>query len=109
MAEQEITIYRHPNREMRSFLMPVELIPPRVEYFTKPIGTESRAALAQLGQIGDRTVREILSLPDVASLWINPKEIRVKKEASASWEGLEEKILLVLNRSLRRKAMRVVR
>ena len=109
MAEQEITIYRHPNREMRSFLIPVELIPPRVQYFSKPLGTESQAALAQLGQIGDRTVRDLLSLPDVACLWINPKEIRVKKEASASWEDLEEKILVILNRSLRRKAIRVVR
>ena len=109
MAEQEIVIYDHPNREMKSFLTQVELSPPRLEHFKKPLDTESQAILAQLGLIGSQLVKEIMALPGVMSLRIKPKEIMVKKEVSASWEDIQDKILLILRRSLRKKGMKIVR
>ena len=94
---------------MKSFLTPVELTPPRLEHFKKPLDKGSQAVLPQLGLIGSQVVKEIMALPGVMSLRIKPKEIMVKKEVSASWEDLEERIVVILKRSLRKKGMKIVK
>ena len=94
---------------MKSFLTPVEVSPPRLEHFKKPLDDKSQAILEQLGLIGSQIVKEIMALPGVMSLRIKPNEIMVKKEVSASWEDLEERIVVILKRSLRKKGMKIVK
>ena len=108
MRDNEVVIYHHPNREIKSFLTPEEIVPPRVEYFKRPLDKYSQEILNSLGVIGAQVVKEILNIPGVMEIRIKPKEIRMKKEVFSSWEDIEGKVLEILNRAIRRKQIRVV-
>jgi len=103
-----ITIYRHPNPEIRSYLTWVEISPYRVERFTASPGEGFESQLKAIGTIGGYAVQEILGIPGVREVEIKPRELRVKKETSGSWDLIEPKILHALNAAFRRKAMRLV-
>jgi hypothetical protein len=109
MAEQDIVIYKHPNPEMKSFLLSEEVSAPRVEHLKNPLSQEAKASLKSLGVLGAQIAEDILRIPGVAALQIKPKEIRVKKEASASWDDIQGKVLEILRSALRRKQMKIVR
>jgi hypothetical protein len=109
MNEQDIVIYHHPNPEMKSFLLSEEISAPRVEHIKNPLTPETRASLKPLGVLGAQIAEEIMAISGVAALQIKPKEIRVKKEVSASWEDIQGKVLDILRRALRRKQIRIVR
>jgi hypothetical protein len=109
MAEQDIVIYHHPNTEMKSFLLSQEISAPRVEHLRNPMTAEAQAALKSLGVLGGQVAEDILRIPGVAALQMKPKEVRVKKEVSASWDDIQGKVLEILRRALRRKQMKIVR
>ncbi|MBU1397758.1 MAG: NifU N-terminal domain-containing protein [Proteobacteria bacterium] len=62
-----------------------------------------------LGSIGAWTVREIMAIHGVMEIRIKPKEILIKKEMSSSWEGIEDRVINVLKRAMRRKQIRLVK
>jgi hypothetical protein len=103
-----IMIYRHPNPEIRSYLTSAEISRYRVEIFTVRDGDALEAQLKTLGAIGAYVVREILTIPGVREVEIKPRELRVKKETSVSWDLIEPKILHALNTAFRRKEIRLV-
>ena len=106
---RQIEIYRHPNPEIRSFLTNTEISSYRVEKFRKPLEKGWETNLKQLGVIGAQVAKEILAIPDIHEIHIKPKEIRVKKEGSSSWEAIESKVVEILIRALRRKQIKVVK
>jgi len=110
MVEKQagITVYCHPNPEIRSYLTWVEISPYRVERFTAPPGEDFESRLQTIGTIGGYAVQEILAISGVREVEIKPRELRVKKKASGSWDLIEPKILHALNAAFRRKAMRLV-
>ena len=103
-----IVIYHHPNREIRSFLNIPEISKYRVDRFTNPCGETFDDQLKGLGTIGAYVVREILAIPGVREVEIKPKELRVKKEVSVSWDRIENRVIHVLNTAFRRKEIRLV-
>ncbi|MCF8145701.1 MAG: NifU N-terminal domain-containing protein [Deltaproteobacteria bacterium] len=103
-----IMIYRHPNLEIRSYLTSAEISRYRVERFTANGGEALETQLRTLGTIGAYVVREILAIPGVREVEIKPRELRVRKEASVSWDLIEPKIVHALNTAFRRKTLRVV-
>jgi hypothetical protein len=103
-----IMIYRHPNPEIRSYLTSAEISKYRVERFSVPCEDGLEAQLKTLGTIGAYVVREILAIPGVREVEIKPRELRVKKETSVTWDRIEEKIVHALNTAFRRKAIRAV-
>ena len=103
-----IVIYHHPNREIRSFLNIPEISRYRVDRFTNPAGEAFEAQLKELGTIGAYVVREILAIPGVREVEIKPRELWVKKEAAVSWDGIENRVINVLNTAFRRKEIRLV-
>jgi hypothetical protein len=105
---QGIMIYRHPNPEIRSFLTSAEISRYRVERFTAPGGDALETQLKTLGTIGAYVVRELLAISGVREVEIKPRELRIKKETSASWDTIEPKILHALNTAFRRKEIRLV-
>ena len=109
MPVPKIVIYKHPNPEFRSFLTTVEISPPRVEHFIKPIDNNSEGLLNRLGIIGSQIVIEIIAIPGVMELRINPKEILLKKELSSSWSEIEKPVIEILNRALRKKQIRIIK
>lgn len=108
MKDKKIVIYDHPNPEMKSFLLDEDISAPRVSFFTRPLAEEDET-LRQLGTLGAQVVKAVLAIPSVIEIRVRPKDIRVRKEASAAWEEIEPRILTILERALRRKQMRVVR
>lgn len=109
MSKEGVVIYHHPNPEMRSFLTSEEISAFRVEHFKRPLTGNSEKALRSLGIIGAQIVKEIMAIQDVMEVWIKPKEIRIRKEESSSWKGVEEKVYQILDRAMRRKGMRLVK
>ena len=103
-----IMIYRHPNPEIRSYLTSAEISRYRVERFSVPAEDGLEAQLKTLGTIGAYVVREILAIPGVREVEIKPRELRVKKETSVTWDRIEEKIVHALNTAFRRKTIRAV-
>ena len=109
MEIRDIVVYQHPNPEMKSFLMPVEICPPLVEHFSKPFTERSEKTFKELGTVGAQIVKEIMAVPGVKSLEIRPKEVRVKKEPHVSWEQIEKKVFRILKSFMRRKSFRLVK
>jgi hypothetical protein len=109
LTDRQIEIYRHPNPEIRSFLTNTEISSYRVEKFRKPLEKDWESTLKQLGVIGAQVAKEILAIHDVHEIHIKPKEIRVKKKGSSSWEAIETKIVEILIRALRRKQIKLVK
>ncbi len=109
MKDPDITIYEHPNPQMKSFLLPEDISPPRLDNFENPLSQERAGTIKALGVIGAQIVRDIMAVPGVVALQMKPKEMRVKKEASCSWEEIQEKILVILQSALRRKQMKIVK
>jgi hypothetical protein len=109
MTHGRIKIYHHPNREIKSFLTNVEISTPRVEKFRKPLEKEWENALKPLGTIGAQVAKEIMAIQAVREIQIKPKEVRITKETSCSWEVIEERIVEILRRALKRKQIRLVK
>lgn len=105
----QVKIYIHPNPEIRSFLTSTEISAYRVEKFKKPPKKDWEHTLKQLGVIGAQVAKEILAIEDVNEIHIKPKEIRIKKELSSSWESIEKKVVEILTRALRKKQIKVVK
>ncbi len=106
---RQIEIYLHPNPEIRSFLTNTEISAYRVEKFKKPPEKNWEHTLKQLGVIGAQVAKEILAINDINEIHIKPKEIRIKKETSSSWETIEKKVVEILTRALRKKQIKVVK
>ena len=109
MAEDRIVVYRHPNQEMRSYIISEAVSEYRVEHFTQPLQKQHEEILRSLGIIGRRVVEGIVRLSGVQEVTIKPKEVIVKKGLTATWEDLEPEILHILNHAVRQKRLRVVK
>ena len=108
MRDNKIVIYDYPNREIKSFLTPEEIFPPRVGYIKRPLDKDSEETLRSLGVIGGQAVKDIMAIEGVMEIRVKPNEIRMKKEESSSWDDIEGKVLEILIRAVRRKKIRVV-
>ncbi len=109
MNGPRVVVYKHPNPQIRSFFTSDEISAYRVEYFKNPLREDSEEVLNELGVVGKLVVREIMAIPGVEDIYIKPREVRIKKGPSISWDKIEEKALEILNRALRRKEMRLVK
>ena len=109
MSEPKISIYVHPNPEIKSFTTMESISPPRVEYFKNPLNKESKESVRQLGIIGAQIVKEVMAIPGVNEIRIKPKEIRMRKEEDASWDDIEERVCKILKSALQRKGIKVVK
>ena len=109
MDDAKIEIYIHPNREIRSFLTPLDIFGFRVEHFKNPLDQASWEKLKRLSIPEARIVQEIMAVPGVEEVYTKPKEIRMKKKRYSSWEEIQEKVIAVLQRALRKKQIKVVR
>nr|HID59721.1 hypothetical protein [Desulfobacterales bacterium] len=109
MSDSKIVIYHYANREIRSFLIHTEISGYRVEHFRGPVDRGSEDALKRLGVIGAQVVKGIMSIQGVMEIWIKPKEIRIRKEKTSSWDEIEKRIVKVLNEALRRKEIRALK
>ncbi len=107
--DTKVTTYNHPNPEIKSFLTTVELSAPRVEIFKKPFDKKWEDSLNQLPLIGAQIVKNIMEIPGVREIIIKPKEIRIKKEFSSHWEGIEKRVIEILTSGLRRKQIKSVK
>jgi hypothetical protein len=96
-------IYRHPNREIISLLLPREISPYFVEIFTVPLIGDMEERIEGLGTIGSLMARELLQIPGIEQIHVKPKEIRLKKGKSFHWPEIEKKAVKIVERALRRK------
>ena len=109
MADKEIKIYRYPNPEIISVILPREVSTYRVEFFRPPLGLESEERRKSLGKIGEKMVAEIMELPGIMELHVKPKELRVKKEPFSAWEDIEDKLIKIIERALIKKEIHLVK
>ena len=108
MREKKVMIYRHPNPDNISFLTDEDISAFRVELFKNPADNLRKDTSKTLGNIGAQVVRETMSISGIKEIHIKPHELFVKKETDASWDSIEEKIVEILSRALRKKMIRVV-
>jgi len=108
MKKPRVVIYNHPNSEIKSFLTPKEISAYKVECFRSPLKEDADENVRSLGLIGERVVREIMAINGVEEIYIKPKEVRMKKNPSISWQEIEEKIVTILNRALKRREIRII-
>lgn len=99
----QVLVYRHPNLEIRSFLTPKAISSYRVEYFKRDFFEQSETSVKSLGLIGERAVRELMALPGIEEIHIKPREVWIKKTTSAAWDDIEDHIIQILQRALRKK------
>ena len=109
MEDEDVQVYLHPNAEIRSYLTPHDITKPRVEVFAPPLDVDPSGLAAKLGTIGARAVHELMGVPGVARIRIKPKEVRIQKTARASWETMEEEVLRILRRAVRKSRIHVAK
>ena len=107
--ESKVEIYHHPNPEIRSFLTNTEISAHRVEIFERPLEKDWGHILKELGIIGGHVVKEVMAIQEVEEIHIKPKEVRIKKATSSSWDKIEKKVVEILMRALRRKQIKVIK
>ena len=105
----KVEIYHHPNPEIRSFLTNIEISAHRVEKFKRPLEKDWENSLKQLGVIGGQVAKEIMAIQEVEEIYIKPKEMRIKKATSSSWDKIEKKVVEILTWALRRKQIKVIK
>jgi hypothetical protein len=108
LEDARIRVYHHPNQEIRSFLTAVDLFSPRVERFKNPLDQAAEEILKGSGTLEWRIVTEIMIIPGVEEIHTKPKEIRIKKNRSYSWQDIEPRVIQVLKQALRRKQIKAV-
>lgn len=108
MAEHEVTIYRHPNPEIRSFLTREPLSPPTLWVGRRPFESEDIARLKRLDLVAAQLIRNLAEIPGIEEIRLKPKEIRVKKIPDASWEQIEARALQDIRGALRRRKLHLV-
>lgn len=108
LPEKNVMIYRHPNPDIISFLTDEDISAFRVELFKNPTDNLDKNTLKLLGNIGAQVVKDTMCISGVREIHIKPHELFVKKETAAAWENIEEKIVEILSRALRKKMIRVV-
>ena len=106
--QEGITVYHHPNLEIRSYLIEENISSLRVEHLKGPLTDETANMLNKLGLIGAQVAKEILEIKGVNEIRMKPQEVWVKKTNSSSWDEIEGKILSIIERALRRKKIRLV-
>ena len=109
MREMKISIHRHPNPQLRSFIVRAEISAYMSEHFKQPLCQDAMDTLNKLGAIGAQVVKDLMEIPGIEEIYIKPKEIRMKKKASFPWLEIESKTMEILNRALRRKKLKMVR
>ena len=109
MTEAAISIYHHPNPEIRSFLTQVDLFPPRVTLYKNPLDETAEAEFKKTGTLGSQIVRDIMALSGVKEIRVKPKEVRMKKEENTSWDDIEDKVCRILDRALRKKRIKRIK
>jgi hypothetical protein len=109
MRENDVRIYLHPNREIRSFLTSSPIMRPQVEVLENPVREMAENLNAKMGTIGAQTARDLLSIPGVAKIRIKPKEVIIQKAPAASWEEMEKQILRIMERAVRKSRIRVMK
>lgn len=103
-----ITVYHHPNPQIRSYLLEESISSLRVEHLKGPLTAETAKSLTKLGLIGSQVAKEILEIGAVYEIRMKPKEVWVKKVELSSWDEVEEKIFNIIGRALRRKKIKLV-
>jgi hypothetical protein len=109
MNDAKVDIYLHPNPEIRSFFTSEIIFAHRVEHYKKPLDKNWEAALDPLPLTSAGIIREIMSIKGVKEVYIKPKEVRITKEASSSWNSIQESVVKILTGGLRRKKLRLIK
>ena len=109
MIKPKISVYHHPNTQIRSFLLETEISSYCVERFERPLTSKTKGNYNALGVIGATIVRDILNINGVKEIHIKPKEVRLKKEISFSWNEIEKRVIDILIRALRKKKLKIVK
>ena len=109
MKKTLIQIYKHPNPHVRSFLTHTEISAYRVEKLKRPFVETKELMRSRLGRIGSQVAEDLMALSGVEEIHMKPKEIRIKKRVSTPWESIENQILEIIRRALRRKQIRVIK
>ncbi len=108
-SQDDIVMYQHPNPHIRSFFTPGPIAPPRHEVFRLPLSQPSREKMTQLGNIGASIVQDLLRIPGIIEVRTRPREILLKKDASASWEPIVLSAKKILQRALMKQAIHLVK
>lgn len=109
MENDTVQVYYHPNPEIRSYLTDHTLTKPRLESFASPLMEDPDNLITKLGIAGAQMVRDIMSIPGIAQIRVKPKEVRIRKVPHASWDVMEPEIFRIMNRTVRKSKMRVLK
>lgn len=108
MEANDVRVYFHPNTEIRSYLTPNPIMKPQVEVLENPLREPPGLLAAKLGTIGAQAARELLSVSGVAKIRLKPKEVIIQKVSHVSWDDIEEEILRIMDRAVRKSRMHVM-
>ncbi|MFO7785785.1 MAG: NifU N-terminal domain-containing protein [Thermodesulfobacteriota bacterium] len=109
MEAKDVRVYLHPNAEIRSYLTSNPIMKPQVEAFENPLRELPDHLAAKLGTIGAQAARELLSLSGVAKIRIKPNEVIIRKVPHVSWDDMEEEVLRIMDRAVRKSRMHVMK
>jgi hypothetical protein len=63
----------------------------------------------KLGTAGAQMVRDVMSIPGIAQIRVKPKEVRIRKVPHASWDVMEPEIIRIMDRTVRKSKMRILK
>lgn len=109
MEAKDVRVYYHPNAEIRSYLTSNPIMKPQVEVLETPFRELPDQLAEKLGTIGAQTARELLTVSGVAKIRIKPNEVIVQKLPHVSWDDMDEKILRIMERAVRKSRMHVMK
>lgn len=97
-SRPKLIVKSFPNKQIREYSMDVEICESRREEFYRPLRDSSENPLNRLGKVGKTMVKNIMSIPGVTEVTIDPYSLRIEIAEAFSWSDVEPLIVEAIAR-----------
>lgn len=97
-SRPKLIIKSFPNKHIREYSLDVEICDARRETFYRPLRASSEDPLNRVGKVGKPMVKNIMSVPGVTEVSIEPYQLRVEIAEAFKWSDIEPLIIEAIAR-----------
>lgn len=97
-SRPKLIVNSFPNQEVREYSLDVEICETRREMFYRPLRETSENPMNRLGKIGKALVKNIMSIPGVTEIDIDPYCLRIHIAEAFKWGDVEPLVIEAIAR-----------
>lgn len=95
-----VGVKKIPHPDIREYHLTVEISGTKIRPFERPLSPEDTPSLGEVGDLGARIVKGILTIPGVTIIVIHPYSIEVIKAEMFDWETIDPQVIRILQKNI---------